>query len=124
MTTEPGCFSVATERLHLLPMAFGDTFYWDGVGTMSQDGGAILSSEHTLTRMHATASLTQASFQTQDQTTIGETDRSSLIPGDMGLIFSSPSQVIDWEREAEAMLFPQSKTPPRLCTRANPCCDR
>ena len=105
MTTELEGFSVATERVHMPPMAFGDTFYWDGMGSMSQDGGAMMSSKQTLTRTHAGASLTQASFQTQDQTTIAENGRSLLTPGDRGLIYSSPLQVVNWEREAEAMTF-------------------
>jgi hypothetical protein len=110
MITELGGFGVAPERVHLPPMAFGDTFHWAGMGTMAQDGGAMMNSKHTLSRMHAAPPLTRASLQAQAQTTIGAYDRSSLTPGKMGLICSSPLQVIDWEREAEAMTFSLNPT--------------
>ena len=42
MTIEPGGFRVATERIHLPPMTFDNTFHWDGLGSMSRSGDGLL----------------------------------------------------------------------------------
>jgi AraC-like DNA-binding protein len=95
MTIEPRGFRIATERVHLPPMTFDETFHWNGVGTMSRDGQPMLSSKHTLPSLQAACSLTQASCQTQEQSSTGRHDRPSLTTTDTGL----------WAREAEGMTF-------------------
>ena len=103
MTTEPGGFRVATERIHLPPMTFDDTFHWDGVGSMSRNGGPMTRSKPTLPSMHAAPSLTQAPVETQGQMATGGHARPSLTRGDLCPVRSSAPQAIDWAREAACL---------------------
>jgi hypothetical protein len=103
MTSEHGSFWVATERVHLPPMTFDETLYWDGMGPMSQDGGPMTSSKPTLPSMHAVFSLTQAPCETQGQMATGRHARPSVTRGDRCPVRSSAPQAIDWAREAQSL---------------------
>jgi len=103
MTTELGGFRVATERIHLPPMTVDETFHWDGVGTMSRDGGPKTRSKPTLPSRHAARSLTQAPVETQGQIPTGWHARPSLTRGDLCPVRTSAPQAIDWAREAESL---------------------
>ena len=103
MTTEPGGFRVATERIHLPPMTFDDTFHWDGVGSMSRNGGPMTRSKPTLPSMHAVPSSTQAPIETQGQIATGGHARPSLTSSDLCPVRPSAPQAIDWAREAESL---------------------
>ena len=103
MTTELGGFRVATERAHLPPMTFDATFHWDGVGTMSRDGGPTTSSKPTSPSLHAALSLTQAPVETECHMAMGGHARPSLTMGDLYHVRSSAPQAIDWAREAACL---------------------
>jgi AraC-like DNA-binding protein len=103
MTAELGNFRAATERAHLPPMMFGDTFHWDGVSTMSRDGGPMTSSKHTLPHIHAARLLPQASSETQGQMATGRHSRPSLVRSELYPVRSSAPLAIDWAREAECL---------------------
>jgi AraC-like DNA-binding protein len=102
MPGEPELYRVATERVPLPPMPFADTFHWDGVGPMSQDGGPAASVKPTRPSMHGALALTQAPFETQRQMATGWHARPSLPRSDLGPVRSAALQAIDWAREAES----------------------
>jgi hypothetical protein len=102
MPGEPGLYRIAAERVHLPPMAFDETFHWDGVGPMSRDEAPMTRSKPTLPSMHAARSLTQPSFETQRQTTAGRHARPSVTSSDLCLD-PSPPYAIDWAREAACL---------------------
>jgi hypothetical protein len=103
MPGEPGLYRVATERVHLPPMTFEDTFHWDGVGPMSRDGGPIINSKHTLPSRHATRSLPQAPCEIQCQMAMGWHAGQSLTGDDLYPVRSSAPQATDWAREAAGL---------------------
>jgi AraC family transcriptional regulator len=65
----------------------------------------MMRSQHTLPRMHAALSWTQAPVETQRQMAMGWHAKPSLTDGDLCFVPTSPPQTIDWAREAERLTF-------------------
>jgi AraC-like DNA-binding protein len=103
MPGEVGLYRVARERAQLPPMTFDDTFHWDGVGPISQDGGPITRSKPTLPSMHAVLAWMQAPVETQGQMVTGGHARPSVTRGDLYAVRSAVPQAIDWAREAACL---------------------
>lgn len=103
MTAKLGNFRVATERAHLPPMTFVDTFHWDGVRTMSRDGGTMTRSKHSLPHTHAARVLPHASSEMQGEMATGWQARLALSDDGLCPVPSTAPHAIDWAREAACL---------------------
>jgi hypothetical protein len=99
MPGESGLYKVTAKRVHLPPMTFDEMFHWDGVGTMSQDGGPGTSAKPTFPSRHAARSLTQAPFETPGRMATGGHTKPSVTRSDLCPVRLAATQTIDWARE-------------------------
>lgn len=103
MPKDSGLYSVAAKRVPLPSIAVRATFKWDGIETahpfMEPPSGTVLGSPH----LPIVPSFTLASWQAPCLTAAARHVRSSLIDSEMGCADSSPSQPIDWEKEAASL---------------------
>src|SRR5262245_27731399 len=103
MPREPALYRVGTERAQLPPMTFEDTLHWDGVTTISRDGGLVTTSKPTFPSMSAAHSLPQATGETQRQIATGWHARPPTIKGALCPVRSSAPQAMDLAQEAQRL---------------------